>query len=139
MEGGQTGEEKAPMEGGRGSRGRRFHSPAGSGVYLSVILRPVCDPGALMHLTCAAATAMCDAVEAACGFRPGIKWTNDLVFGRRKLGGILTELRLDHRGLVDFAIVGIGINCLQGPADFPEELIATRISCLTMKKNIQSM
>ncbi len=108
--------------GGRGRRGRSFHSPAGSGIYMSVILRPGCSPSRLMHLTCAAAVAMCDAVEEAAGFRPGIKWTNDLVFGKRKLGGILTELGLTPQGSVDYAIIGIGINCCQSEADFPEEI-----------------
>ena len=108
--------------GGRGRMGRSFHSPAGLGIYLSVILRPNCKPTDLMHLTCAAAAAMCDAVEAAAGFRPGIKWTNDLVYGKRKLGGILTELSLAADGSVNYAIVGIGINCLHTRLDFPEEL-----------------
>ena len=108
--------------GGRGRMGRSFHSPAGLGIYLSVILRPECAPAVLMHLTCAAAVAMCDAVEAAAGFRPGIKWTNDLVSGKRKLGGILTELSLNANGTVNYAVVGIGINCLHTPDDFPEEL-----------------
>ena len=89
--------------GGRGRMGRSFHSPAGLGIYLSVILRPECAPGDLMHLTCAAAVAMCDAVENAAGFRPGIKWTNDLVYGKRKLGGILTELAFGSSGRVDYA------------------------------------
>ena len=108
--------------GGRGRMGRRFHSPAGSGTYLSVILRPECPAAELMHLTCATGAAMCDAVESACGIRPGIKWTNDLVSGKRKLGGILTELGLTPRGMVDYAIIGIGINCNQSAADFPQEL-----------------
>ena len=108
--------------GGRGRRGRSFHSPAGTGIYLSVILRPNCNPAGLMHLTCAAAVAMCDAVESACGIRPGIKWTNDLVCGSRKLAGILTELGLSATGTVDYAIIGIGINCCQEEADFPEEI-----------------
>ena len=108
--------------GGRGRRGRSFHSPAGSGIYMSVILRPRCAPQQVMHLTCAAAVAMCDAVEAAVGFRPGIKWTNDLVCGRRKIAGVLTELGFDNRGNVDFAVIGIGINCCQQEADFPEDI-----------------
>lgn len=109
--------------GGRGRMGRSFCSPAGQGVYLSVILRPQCAPTELMHLTCAAAVAMCDAVENCAGFRPGIKWTNDLVHDKRKLGGILTELSADPKtGLADYAIIGIGINCLQQEADFPPEL-----------------
>ena len=115
--------------GGRGRLGRSFHSPAGSGIYLSVILRPQCHASELMHLTCATGAAMCDAVESACGIRPGIKWTNDLVFQKRKLGGILTELSLTAEGNVAYAVVGIGINCTQSEMDFPEDIrpIATSL------------
>ena len=108
--------------GGRGRLGRSFHSPAGTGIYLSLILRPNCAPAQLMHLTCAAAVAACQAVEAACGIRPGIKWTNDLVWDKRKLAGILTELGLSPDGMVSYAVIGIGINCCQKEADFPPEI-----------------
>lgn len=108
--------------GGRGSRGRSFLSPAGVGIYMSVILRPCCSPEKLMHLTCAVAEVMCDAVENCCGFRPGIKWTNDLVYGGRKLAGILTELSVTPQGMVDYIVIGIGVNCLQTEADFPQEI-----------------
>lgn len=108
--------------GGHGRRGRSFHSPEGLGIYFSILLRPGCAPLELMHLTCAVAVAMCDAVEAAAGFRPGIKWTNDLVAGRRKLGGILTELGLSPQGTVDYAIIGVGLNCCHKEADFPEDI-----------------
>lgn len=109
--------------GGRGRLGRSFQSPAGMGIYLSLILRPNCPAPQLMHLTCAAAVAICDAVEQTLGFRPGIKWINDLVAQRRKLAGILTELSINPRtGLVDYAVVGIGINCQQREEDFPAEL-----------------
>ena len=107
---------------GRGRLGRSFHSPQGQGIYLSLLLRPDCPASQLMHLTCAAAVAMCDALADACGQRPGIKWTNDLVFGKRKLGGILTELGWTGDGRLDYAVVGIGINCTQQPEDFPPEL-----------------
>ena len=119
--------------GGKGRLGRSFHSPEGMGIYLSILLRPDCAPTELMHLTCAAAVAMCDAVEAAAGFRPGIKWTNDLVYGHRKLGGILTELGLSPAGRVDWCIIGIGINCRQKETDFPEEIrdIAGSIAMVT--------
>ena len=118
---------------GHGRRGRSFLSPPGVGLYLSILLRPACPPTRLMHLTCAAGVAMCDAVEKSMGVRPGIKWTNDLVFGKRKLGGILTELRLNPKGLVDYAIVGIGINCCQSHQDFPPEIreIAGSLSMVT--------
>lgn len=119
--------------GGKGRMGRSFHSPAGSGIYLSVILRPQCPAVKLMHLTCAVAVAMCDAIESATGLRPGIKWTNDLVHGTKKLGGILTELSLDASGNAAYAIIGIGINCCQTESDFPEDIrsIATSLSAVT--------
>ena len=113
----------AQQTNGHGRMGRSFCSPKGAGVYLSCILRPNCKPSQLMHLTCAAAVAAMEAVAEASGIMPGIKWTNDLVIGRRKLGGILTALQIDpNTGLVDCAIIGIGINCLQQEADFPEDI-----------------
>ena len=115
---------------GKGRMGRSFSSPEGLGLYFSLILRPNCKPEQLMHLTCAVAVAACDAVETATGIRPGIKWINDLVLDNKKLGGILTELGINPvSGLVDYAIVGIGINCLQTISDFPLELqpIATSL------------
>ena len=106
--------------GGRGRLGRSFLSPGGMGVYMSVILRLPCKPAQLMHLTCAAAVAACDAVEAAVGFLPGIKWTNDLVYNKRKLAGILTELVILPEETV--AIIGIGINCNQKLSDFSDDI-----------------
>ena len=88
-----------------------------------------------MHLTCAVAVAMCDAVESCCGLRPKIKWTNDLVVENRKLGGILTELSVNAKtGLIDWVVAGIGINCLQD--DFPDDIkdIATSLYLQTGKQ-----
>lgn len=116
---------------GRGRMGRNFHSPAKKGIYLSVILRPQCKPEELMHLTCAVAVAMCDAVEATCNFRPSVKWINDLILESKKLGGILTELSLSGDGNVNYAVVGIGINCSQHKDDFPKELQDMAISLET--------
>ena len=114
---------------GRGRMGRSFSSPEGKGVYLSAILRPDCPADKLMHLTCAAGVAMCDAVEAVCGARPGLKWINDLIINGRKLGGILTELSVDPAtGNVNYAVIGIGINCSQAAEDFPEEIQDIAIS-----------
>lgn len=116
--------------GGRGRLGRQFSSPAGLGLYFSLLLRPQCPPQQLMHLTCAAAVAASDAVCQVCGLTPDIKWINDLVVGKRKLGGILTELSIhpDSRQ-VDYGMIGIGINCHQSAADFPEDIrpIATSL------------
>ncbi len=105
---------------GRGRMGRSFVSPGGMGVYMSVILRLQTPPDQLMHLTCAAAVAACNALEKAVKFRPGIKWTNDLVYGGKKLAGILTELVITPKETA--AIIGIGVNCCQMQEDFPEEI-----------------
>lgn len=116
--------------------GRSFHSPAEMGLYLSVILRPQCPPDRLMHLTCAAGVAACDAIREATGYTPKIKWINDLVAGTQKLGGILTEMALDtNTGRVDYAILGIGINCAQNREDFPPELqeLAVSLKAVTGK------
>lgn len=110
------------QSGGRGRLGRTFLSPSGVGIYLSVLLRPACMPGELMHLTCGSALAACNAIEQTAGFRPGVKWTNDIVYRKKKLAGILTELGLNQDGSTAYAIIGIGINCTQKPEDFPPEL-----------------
>lgn len=105
---------------GRGRMGRAFQSPENMGIYMSVILRYTCPPEQLMHLTCAAAEAMCDAVENVAGLRPGIKWTNDLVSGGRKIAGILTELVITPEQTA--AVIGIGINCCQQEMDFAPDI-----------------
>ena len=118
--------------GGRGRLGRSFLSPAGVGTYLSVILRPQAKPDQILHLTAMVADAVCQAVDAACGVQPQIKWTNDLVLNRKKISGILTELSVElESGLVQYVVVGIGLNCNQ--SEFPPELadIATSISQCT--------
>ena len=113
---------------GRGRMGRSYFSQKDTGLYFSCLLRPNCAPTDLMHLTCAVGAAVCKAVEKTAGVSPRIKWINDLVLSNKKLGGILTELSIDPvTGLVSYAVVGIGINCLQ--TVFPEELsqIATSL------------
>ena len=107
--------------GGKGRRGRSFASPAGKGVYLSVLLRPDVAPRRLLPLTGFAAVAVCDAVERVARVRPRIKWTNDLVLGGKKLCGILTELSVEgESGALQYAVVGVGVNVAH--TDFAPEL-----------------
>lgn len=117
---------------GRGRMGRSFHSPEG-GLYLSLILRPNCKATELMHLTCGAGVAASNAVFAVTGIRPGLKWINDLVLGTKKVGGILVEMSLTPEGDVDYAVIGIGINCKD---TVPPELseIATALDRETEKE-----
>lgn len=102
---------------GRGRLGRSFHSPAGCGIYLSVLLRPEKPASDLFDLTARVAVCVRRAISEVCGCDADIKWVNDLMLHGKKIGGILTELV----GVAEPAvIVGIGINCNQ--TDFPPEL-----------------
>lgn len=76
---------------GRGRRGRAFFSPEGSGIYLSLLLRPSIDPSQAHLLTCAAAVAVARAIERTSGQSASIKWVNDVYCNERKVAGILTE------------------------------------------------
>lgn len=112
---------------GRGRLGRRWISPAGKGLWFSVLLRPSLRPEAVTRITIAAATALVRAVDQQTHLRPEIKWPNDILCGGRKVAGILTELsgELDR---VKHVIVGIGVDVNLGQADYPPELRTTATS-----------
>ncbi|OUQ55454.1 biotin--[acetyl-CoA-carboxylase] ligase [Flavonifractor sp. An112] len=118
----------ARQTGGRGRRGRSFVSPPG-GLYLSALLRPNCPLEQVSALTAWSAVAVCDAVEALCGVRPGIKWPNDVIWEGRKLSGILTELELEgETAALRYVVVGIGVNLTQTEADFGPQVAPVAIS-----------
>lgn len=108
------------QSGGRGRLGRTFASPDG-GMYLTVLLRPRLELRDLQFLTIAAAVAVCRAIEDTCGFRPGIKWVNDVLMEGKKLCGILTEASIvGETGALDYVVVGIGINLRFDLGNTPE-------------------
>ena len=106
---------------GRGRMERTFQSPAGKGIYLSVLLRPEVPAERLLPVTALAGVAVCNAVERVCGIRPGLKWPNDPVIGNRKLCGILTELVTAQDGTLSL-VLGIGINVAQTLGDFSPDV-----------------
>jgi len=106
---------------GRGRMDRTFQSPAGKGLYLSVLLRPDLPPERFLPVTALAGVAVCDAVERLCGERPGLKWPNDPVLRGRKLAGILTELVTGEDGKPAI-VVGIGVNVSQMGEDFTTDV-----------------
>jgi BirA family biotin operon repressor/biotin-[acetyl-CoA-carboxylase] ligase len=114
---------------GRGRFGRSFYSPADSGVYFSVLLRPgVGAPDATL-LTTAAAVAVARAVEDVTGAPARIKWVNDVYCGGKKVCGILTEGAFNmESGAMDYAVVGIGVNVAPPPGGFPADLSAVATS-----------
>ena len=108
---------------GRGRCGRSFQSPPGKGLYLTALLMPDAAPAEMVPVTAAAAVAVCNAVERICGVRPGIKWTNDLVIGGKKLCGILTEMSIEgESGRLQSVVVGIGINVNHAAENFEGEV-----------------
>ena len=123
-----TAEEQT---GGRGRRGRGFQSPKGKGLYLSALFRPDLEPGQVSDFTAWVAVAVCDGIEACCGIRPEIKWTNDIILNGKKLVGILTELSLvSETNTLDYMVTGIGVNVNQAVEDFSPEIqeMATSLS-----------
>ena len=115
----------AQQSAGRGRLGRSFASPAGKGVYCSVLLRPPLPAANAQTATIGAAVAVCRAVQAQCGLELAIKWVNDLYYKGKKVCGILTEAGTDlESGQLEWLVVGIGLNLTTTAADLPPELAA---------------
>lgn len=106
---------------GRGRLGRSWLSPAGKGLWFSVLLRPNLRPLETTRLTVAAATAIRRAIRTVTRLGADIKWPNDLLVNGRKVAGILTELSAET-DQVRYIILGVGIDVNQAPTDFPDEL-----------------
>lgn len=95
--------------GGKGRLGRRWSTPPGAAVAMSLLLRPDLPPYQAPRITLAAAVAVAEAVRSLTGLEAGIKWPNDMQVGGRKLCGILTEMEAEV-DRVAFVVVGIGLN-----------------------------
>ncbi len=94
---------------GKGRMGRRWESPPGVNLYLSIILRPKIPPSLTPQITLVAAISVLRAVQNVTGMEPEIKWPNDLLIRGKKFCGILTEIE-SEMDLINFVIVGIGVN-----------------------------
>ena len=106
---------------GRGRQGRSFASPAGVGIYMSLLLRPRVAVSRLPQLTLVAGVAAAEAVEDIASVPVALKWPNDIMVRGKKAGGILTEsvLQADRPPV---AVVGIGINVNTTLEQFPEAI-----------------
>jgi BirA family biotin operon repressor/biotin-[acetyl-CoA-carboxylase] ligase len=105
---------------GRGRIGRRFSSPSGDGIYMSLLLKPSVEANLVSQITLIAGLAIADALSDIEGISPLIKWPNDIIIGGKKAAGILTELSDDN------VIIGIGINV--NNKSFSGELADTAVS-----------
>jgi BirA family transcriptional regulator, biotin operon repressor / biotin---[acetyl-CoA-carboxylase] ligase len=110
--------------GGRGRLGRTWSAAPGAALLVSVLLRPPLPIHEVSLVLMAAGLAACDGVEAAAGFRPGLKWPNDLVVDDRKLAGLLTEAT---GGAAPGMVLGLGINV--AASAYPADLAGDATSC----------
>jgi BirA family transcriptional regulator, biotin operon repressor / biotin---[acetyl-CoA-carboxylase] ligase len=114
-----TAEEQSE---GRGRLGRDWFSPPGSGLWFSILLRPVTiTPAEAAPITLVTAAVIADFFNQTLKLPVQVKWPNDLMVNEKKLGGILTELKgePDH---IDYLIIGVGLNISQTSEDFPPGL-----------------
>lgn len=109
---------------GRGRREKQWHSPAGTGIWMSLIVAvpPVQNGDRLCNMACA--VAVTDALREKAGVDAGIKWPNDIWIGTRKISGILIEAVPGRK----IFIAGIGVNINQQSDVFPQELLQTATS-----------
>ncbi|NMA54440.1 MAG: biotin--[acetyl-CoA-carboxylase] ligase [Firmicutes bacterium] len=110
---------------GRGRRGRAWVSQPGSGIFVSLILRPNLIPAQAPLLTLTAAVAGAEAIRQLTGLPAVIKWPNDLYVDGRKVAGILTEMS-SEMDTIFYVVVGIGINV--NTSSFPTEVSASATS-----------
>lgn len=110
---------------GRGRRGRGWESPAGSSIYMSLLLRPEFLPNKAPMLTIVMAYSVATALREQTGLDFRIKWPNDIVLNGKKVVGILTEMSTEIE-YINHVVIGVGINV--NTEAFPEEICATATS-----------
>ncbi|MDO5402967.1 MAG: biotin--[acetyl-CoA-carboxylase] ligase [Eubacteriales bacterium] len=138
----ETGVKNAPdgtlfitecQTGGRGRRGRGWESPAGSGIWMSLLLRPSINPNNASMLTLVTALAVARTVFLVTGSRGcKIKWPNDIVLNKKKICGILTEMSAET-DFIHYVVIGIGINV--NTAEFDDD-IKDKASSLYMETKV---
>ena len=104
---------------GRGRRGRSWLSPAGHGIYATLILRPTMSPAGAPRITLMTAVAVAEAILSLSELDVKIKWPNDIMVKGKKLAGILTEISTEMDS-INYIVVGLGLNV--NTPDFPREL-----------------
>ena len=115
---------------GKGRLGRRFISDSENGLYLTIILKPKISADKSLFITVLGAVALCEAINETSGKEASIKWVNDIYINEKKCAGILTEAQLNvETGMLDYAVIGMGINITPPNGGFEEEIqeIATSI------------
>ena len=121
------------QSGGKGRLARGWFSPAGEGLWFSVILKPPFMPDEASKCTLLAAVAVVRSINEYAGVKAVIKWPNDILLEGKKLVGILTEMSAEF-GHINYIIIGIGINVCVPKEKVPEELRESAISLADVSK-----
>jgi BirA family biotin operon repressor/biotin-[acetyl-CoA-carboxylase] ligase len=116
---------------GKGRLGRSWISPAGTGVYLSAVLKPEIQPKEASKITLIAAVSVAGALSGISGLKCMIRWPNDIIVDSKKICGILTEMKAEQDKTA-FVILGIGINVNTPASSLPKE--ASSLKVLTGKE-----
>ena len=116
------------QENGRGRKGRSWVSFPKGGIYLSLILKPNLMPSQVVQIPLIAGVAMTKAIRETVSLKPMIKWPNDIIIGKKKVGGILTEMSSEIDG-VNYVVLGVGLNVNMPTSVFSEDIfdIATSL------------
>lgn len=121
--------------GGKGRLGREWFSPSGTGIWISMIIRPELPLHAVPQLTLLSAVAITKGIRELTELDVKIKWPNDLLLHGKKICGILTELNAEA-DRVNYVIIGFGLNVNHSERDFPDDLRQIATS-LAMEKGTQ--
>lgn len=122
---------------GRGRRGRNWESPKGTGIWMSILLRPDISPKDGPKFTLLSAVAVTKAIKEVTGIEGKIKWPNDIIINNKKVCGILTEMNAEI-DFINYVIIGIGINVNGAREDFPKEVQHRAISLSQVKGELVS-
>lgn len=118
---------------GKGRRGREWESPKGTNLYFSMLLKPQFEPHKASMITLVAAYSVARVIKEYTGLDAKIKWPNDIVIGKKKVCGILTEMSME-RDYIHHIVVGVGINVNEEV--FPEEIAGMATSLKAEKGSL---
>ena len=107
---------------GRGRNGRDWFSPAGTGLYASLVTRPAVSVSEISLMTLLCGVSAVEAIRRTCGLKASLKWPNDVLVNKRKVAGILCEASLTSKS-DPIVIIGLGVNVNTLPQDLPERTI----------------
>ncbi|HCC35959.1 MAG TPA: biotin--[acetyl-CoA-carboxylase] ligase, partial [Ruminococcaceae bacterium] len=112
---------------GKGRIGKSWVSEKGAGIWLSVLLKPDCQPRDMSLISLVAGVAVCEGIEKATGLAAGVKWPNDVLIQNKKVCGILPEMSAEFEK-IHHVVLGIGINIKK--SSFPAEF-SSHAACLS--------